>query len=751
MSSDLNFTVEDLTDSKSAAQKMTDSFYPNGKAVYTNTTQSTEDNPSRSLTSADPIRVLQGDGIYRNPAFAVNGYIQNVKSSMHSIIGVASDIDDSVKIPDPADPTKTLSGAAARQEIAKQSLLTTGYAPGGFESTVKAMVGSSSMTDSGTSATDTYGLVGEKGIKHSAKGYTTYSDPGTEVLNGGSRAIALESELSDQEKKVYDSKLKELHSKANFAGSTLSTFSINFDRNKYTTTEGGKKITNSQDLKSLGFAVTSWGGYKSDGTSLGSQTIEQIGTGIQQCRVSAALIELLLRITDKIYIYGEQGTGRGIVGSNFSALTKEDNSVSDHAFGRGFDIFNIGVTKAQAIDLKKINKKEYRQALELMLTHIQNLPPSLQPDLIVISSDLITDLGINEKGLEDANSQIRKQFPNIAPHVNFGADGSHRNHIHISFGPVRAGSFVTPEIAAEINGTQFSGTSATSTEMIELFKKVHRQSDKPAAFTLDQTYNLLVNHANFGQEVAALFAAIVVRESRGNVWSSNDEGAFGLFQFMTRGKLNGSSQGEDTVARILIPSEESIPFWKFAYKNWQAEGLGSMSKKERNTFLRDKQKNDPTKNAGRGYFDERAFIPINQAQMLRAKLGMDNKDNKDMKINWIGSSASRSIIHPWGEGFLYFGALSGVKYSDVKKVYVSNSGKTEADFVSWITSKMNKDARSLNPDPVTGKTILESWLEGKEYPVLYKRDGLWGKNDERPNGWPDIYVDNKYPKDPTPN
>jgi len=159
MSSDINFDMDDLADSKSASQKMTDSFYPNGKAVYTNTTQSTEDNPARTLTSADPIRILQGDGIYRNPAFAVNGYIQNVQSAMHSIIAVSSDIDDSVKIPDPENPGSFLTGAKARQEIAKQSLLSTGYAPGGFESTVKAMISATTATAAGSSGADEIGTV----------------------------------------------------------------------------------------------------------------------------------------------------------------------------------------------------------------------------------------------------------------------------------------------------------------------------------------------------------------------------------------------------------------------------------------------------------------------------------------------------------------------------------------------------------------------------------------------------------------
>jgi hypothetical protein len=184
MSSDINFSTDDLNDSKSAAMKMTDSFYPNGKVVYTNTTQSREDTTSRTLTSADPVKILQGDGIYRNPAFSINGYIQNVQSSMHGVLATAGDIDDDVKIADPLNydnaekDKRYLTGAAARQEIAKQSLLSTGYAPGGFESTVQAMTASvgSAGSGSGSEGGDSSGTVLDANgnpIPHSAKGYTT--------------------------------------------------------------------------------------------------------------------------------------------------------------------------------------------------------------------------------------------------------------------------------------------------------------------------------------------------------------------------------------------------------------------------------------------------------------------------------------------------------------------------------------------------------------------------------------------------
>lgn len=727
MSSDISFNTDDLSDSKSAAAKMSESFYPNGKTVYTHTSQSKEENINRTLGAADPVKILQGDGIYRNPAFAINGYIQNVQSSMHGVLAMAGDIDDNIKIADPANPNgEPLTGAAARQEIAKQSLMTTGYAPGGFESTVQAMVSSVGSVSGAGSSSETTGTVTDASgnpIKHSAKGYATYTD--AEVLNNGSRAIALKEELSEQEKAVYAQKLAALHKKENFAGSRISSFDLNFNQSTYRETVNGKVVEKKQDITNLGFSLNSFGGFKSSGESYGLMDIDNslLGSGVKECYVSAALIEFLLQITNKIYIFGGQGTQRGIIGSNFSALSKDNNSVSDHAFGRGFDIEALGNSQSTAIKLKRGNavapKKDYADALHILLTHISTMPGYLQPDLIIISSDLSTDLGLNEKGLEDADSALRKKYPGLAKHVNVGADGSHKNHIHVSFGPVRAGSFVTPEIAAQINGVTFAGTAGASAAVTDKLKKEYKNGDAPLAWA--DIYVLLNSYGNFGPEVSALFTAIAERESSGNPWSTNDDGFFGLWQLGTDPKEGGL-----TKVRLKVPSEEVVDFWKLGCNVWKEKGLTAETV---DAFINPIRKADS--NAGRSYFDSRYSIPLNQIQCLRAKFGLNNKDTKP--ITKIGTKKSNSILHPWGEGYLYFGWLSGVRYSTARDVYIAMTNKTEEQFSAWITENIPKDSRTLNPDPKTGKSILQSWIEGKIYPKLYKRNGSWNQ----PEGWPD--------------
>lgn len=66
------------------------------------------------------------------------------------IIAAQADIGDNIKILDPNDPNgkNVLTGASARAEIAKNSVLYTGYAPTGFDAALKAL--NDSVTNSTT-------------------------------------------------------------------------------------------------------------------------------------------------------------------------------------------------------------------------------------------------------------------------------------------------------------------------------------------------------------------------------------------------------------------------------------------------------------------------------------------------------------------------------------------------------------------------------------------------------------------------
>lgn len=102
------------------------------------------------------------------------------------IIAAQADIGDDVKIIDPNDPSgkNILTGAAARMEIAKNSILYTGYAPGGFDVALKALndsvVNSTTQPDSGGAYVDmdTRKIIGpqSKGLFSGRKWYGPKSE-----------------------------------------------------------------------------------------------------------------------------------------------------------------------------------------------------------------------------------------------------------------------------------------------------------------------------------------------------------------------------------------------------------------------------------------------------------------------------------------------------------------------------------------------------------------------------------------------
>ena len=577
-------------------------------------------------------------------------------------------------------------------------------------------------------------------IEHSTEGYvsTTYG----EVYNNGNRPIALIEQLTEAEKTEYQKKISALKSKANFDGNiSLDGFTINFNTN-----------SKGQQLKDLKFDIAYSGSYIKSGDKYSYKTdvIDKslLGTGSKKAYPSAALIELILRLTDSLFVKGGFGTWRGIIGSNFELLTKEDNGVSDHSFGRGLDIGAVGINRQQAYWLGSAPPADYyMKALTLFLSYLEQLPQSIHPDLIVISDQLKDQLGVRES-LESADSVIRKSHPNLAGHVNFHADKSHRNHIHISFGAKRGGAILPasamlpPRQVPATGGSAGGGSGTTgvgvSPALVEKFRKSYYTGDKN--FSPDEVFILLNDFGNFSEEAAAIWTGMALRESSWNPWSTNKSGFVGLFQLGTRTNSGGLNK-----TKLVIPNEEVLEMWKLAYKDWEKDGLHLMTNKEKDLFIRDKQRNDPTNNAGRQYWDRRAFIPINQLYMFRSKQNKTELTRLDV--------ISKAMGKQWGDSFLYHGFISGGWnsgpragkniYSYAKDVYTRQTGKSSDVLANWVLDRMPEESRSRNPDPITKKSTLESWLDGKVYRPLYKKkqpDGSKAFNP--PEGWP---------KAPTPN
>lgn len=673
---DFEFDTSDLSSTQSIVDKVGSQFYPNGEVVIKNTTMSRLPMQDRTLRSADPVKILQGDGLFRNPAFATAAYAQSTQSALHGILAAQADIDDEVKIADPDDPTgqKYLTGAAARSEIMKQSVMTTGIAPGGFEATIKAMnatvINSTTLnTGSGSSVSNEYGRT----FSHSTTGYAPAEN--AEVYNGGSRQIALEENLTEKEKEIYQTKVPELNKKVNFKGS-ISTFSINFNSN-----------SEKQDLKNLGFEIYQGGTFfgGGDGSRIPVPK-EYIGTGTKTCYVSAALIELLLQLTNTIYVDGGQGT-RTIVGSNFSALSAENNSVSDHSFGRGFDISAVGSTLNSAISLVS-SLDSYRKGLDILLSALQKLPRELHPDLIIVHDQLASELGILEKGLEDANSAVRVKYKGLSPYINFGCDSSHRDHIHISFSAQRAGSFLTPAMAESLGQITYSGLGASGDVNFDKFKNSY--FNKPnEALSPDEVFNLLTTTGIYNPEICAIFTGIAERESSFRPGALNtDRGtsdfSFGLFQI----NLLPTASGPRTFY-LKYPTEDQVLGFSLAYATEQGLSQADLANKVKTT-------------ASRSTVDQRIFIPYNQAYMIGVTSQGEVETAKRIKNN---TQFYKYMFYPWGDYKGTYGFINKVKFSTISQVY-TGSGKNIEVLKTWIRTHFKNN----KPFP-----YIEDWMNGEYY------------------------------------
>jgi len=483
--------------------------------------------------------------------------------------------------------------------------------------------------------------------------------------------------------------MAELNSKENFKG-TVSNASINFNDNSYTDSSGVKH--EGQNLGALGFEITQEASYVSGSMEAQAVPTQYLGGGSKLCYPSAALLELLLQLTNRMYIEGGMGW-RAIIGPNFSTLSAENHSVSDHAFGRGFDIMpNVGTSAAQKIPTG-VAVDNYRKALDCLLTNLQTISWDLHPDLIVIHDQLRSEFGI-EDGLENANSAIRLKYPKLAPFVNFGVDSSHRNHIHISFSPQRAGSFITPEIASELTGMPLGGNTGSTNVDVDKFKNNYKGKVNES-LTPDEVMALLSTSGMFSPEMAAIFTAISVREGSSrpaalNLKTSGGDFSVTMFQITL---LPGGHGPKKFV--LKYPSDDSVLGYKLGYSVDSDNDPTSLSKK-----LIDLGSEQT--------IDSRVFIPYNQALMLgtaaagEVQAANAIKNNKPLNsylfaawgdYEWKGKS--RSTV-----GFIF-----NIKFATAVSAYQSVGGSIDG-LKTWVREKF----KNQKPYP-----YIEKWMAGTEF------------------------------------
>jgi hypothetical protein len=187
------------------------------------------------------------------------------------------------------------------------------------------------------------------------------------------------------------------------------------------------------------------------------------------------------------------------------------NSISDHVFGRAFDIRSVG-------DYGVIRGKErYAVALDIVLQKLNTMPQPLMPDLIVIDPDVAKDKGIGE-GFESVDTAIKTQYPNLK-YVNFEFGPEHTENIHISFSPQRGGKYIgsggwkTSDASAQKfdeNGNPIDNSASLTSAKEKAYKNYKNGGP---AITLYELFIMLSQEGPFSDEAAAIFCAITGRES----------------------------------------------------------------------------------------------------------------------------------------------------------------------------------------------------------------------------------------------
>jgi len=218
--------------------------------------------------------------------------------------------------------------------------------------------------------------------------------------NKGDYPAAYIGNLTDEEKDLYIEKIKFLNSNQNIAFDYTGELSVD----GFQISDGG-----ASNLKENSYRVTKEGELISD---FGSRNVPQEFIDLKDPSSfypSLALLCMLVELTqgaDGLKIKGGFGLHRGRdLSDTIAGSTGEGNGVSDHAFGRAFDVSSIqdGQTTYSFSDgIGKMD--EYFNGLHLLLVKIATLPRFLQPDSIVFAGSMTSKYTEND-------DKIRNNYP----------------------------------------------------------------------------------------------------------------------------------------------------------------------------------------------------------------------------------------------------------------------------------------------------------------------------------------------------
>jgi len=584
-------------------------------------------------------------------------------------------------------------------KVVSQSLVGTGFAPTSVLNPLLESTNGKWPGNDKSKVGDSTGAL----FTHNSTAYTIDSEaPGL-----GERAIAAEEELSEEEKQIYIDRGTLLKQSINEPALTIG---FDFDIPDV--------------LSSYSFVQTN-SYYNVDSTELSVES-SLISSPKKKAFISASLIECLLMMTDVnkgVKINGTFALNRAVLSESDktsrhsnpeSGIDKNNkNSISDHVFGRAFDIRSVG-------DYGVIRGKErYAVALDIVLQKLNTMPQPLMPDLIVIDPDVAKDKGIGE-GYESADTAIKTQYPNLK-YVNFEFGPEHTENIHISFSPQRGGKYIgsggwtTSDASAQKfdeNGNPVDDSASGASAKEKAYKN-YKNGGPP--ITPYELFIMLSQEGPFSDEAAAIFCAVAGRESGAspagyngkcfdNKTSWGGDVSVGMFQYNLISLIKRSTNASNDVPIYYDGSAATKQLVKAHRLMYSASEASSWDPNAVAKKLVEIYSATTNKEASKSTTDDRLWFPINQVWMLMDKWGRADFKN----VNKI--DASNGFYH-WGDydnsnktprsdcGFIF-----EVKFQNAVNVYLT-TGKPITTLEDWVRTNFKKhNKRTIN--------YIEQWMQG---------------------------------------
>jgi hypothetical protein len=683
-----NFSMDisDTDTTLSFVQKFHSQAYPDNEVLVKNTSASEKGYEDRGLVSHTVESIMSGNALYRDPSIPLVAYNRLTSSSLDSQLAFAADyaanngdknVPDEQKFsfPNPTytgkkDDQRFVTGQGAFESAVASSVLGTSYAPGYFQQkaeSYKYLMKNNTEFDNGEDS--------------SPDGEPYSIDPDATSLGSAVNGFpaAFVGDLNQEQKKVYEDLIFKLNSNGNIEVSgKAQIFYIN---------------ANAKDKKTL--SEYNDYGY-SDGTTRKLKTVEKFldlpddNTSAFYPSLSLMLCLLELTSSNGIYLSGGFGTHRGsnLVQAFMTNMDQSTLSVTDHAFGRGFDIMLIGSTKDSRKSLESLISKpiEWKEQFEVFLSKLSSLPVYLQPDSIVFGRECFMQY-LNPE--DDPNrSKIKEillnKFPGLGKHISFGTDkegSTHSNHVHMSFGWSRAGNpnsmLQTGNSDAPATGI-VTGTSPiaidekTKNEYLQIGTKNY-EGDNQSSIEPKKMADLLVATGLYNIEEIATIVGIMKRESSIRPGAWNTAGAMGLMQIV----FNDGTGWEDE--KLPVPHGNSVN-----KKNGTITGY----------LLRNKNYTSDQASKGKQWnvttVDNIFWYPINQISIMAYQMKVYYSQEKYKDAGQRKSSESKTLWSNWGDGpwgrgsnQMPYGVLSSVSRNTVQLVYEYLGGNWATDFFSW--------------------------------------------------------------------